>query len=406
MPAALDQLAETFQEEGETGRPQSAKDLADYVEECEWYVHQRDQQKVRVRDERLKRQVGGDNAVDVEFLLGPDATAVNQGPMGNFARTITTGSTGHSVSSHSLSRTMGQALARGREYGHGSGADMVIRNQTLTFIKLAIISWKSSSPSSWIKAKERVEQFLEHVPAKQYEQIESWASQVCRIIMLECAGKCAAAEATASQSGEPRLNDPAADAAVGRGNLQRVPKAWKTHSFILTLRKMEREQVKISLWSVSRDYKKQHRRRVARLRQTKQGPNSATAQVNAVLASGQRGVSNLVQEASVRAAEAENLASTLEEHEELSPDEQAAAVAAEELRKAELEVADQATLDSLYEPGSWRCSRCLGILLQTTLKCQNFIRRRGSGSRIGSSMFRRCNGSQTETWEATYTRRT
>ena len=117
---------------------------------------------------------------------------------------------------------------------------MVIRNQTLTFIKLAIIAWKGSTPALWKQAKDRVKQFLEFVPAKQYEQIESWASKVCRIIMLDCASKCATAEATASRSSEPGPSSPAADAAVGRETLQRVPKAWKTLSFVLTLRRWRR----------------------------------------------------------------------------------------------------------------------------------------------------------------------
>ena len=162
---------------------------------------------------------------------------------------------------------------------------MLIRTQSLNFLQHAFVAWKNKSPIMWKKAKERIEQFLYCVPRCQFEQIRSWALKMCRIILLTVVERCAAAGQpfADAQPSVPRPSGPAAGAAATREvstqagdvpeedlpqertmRLSEVPKAWKTFGFVMTLKKMQNEMVKVSVWSVSRKFRRVHRQRMAR----------------------------------------------------------------------------------------------------------------------------------------------
>jgi hypothetical protein len=83
---------------------------------------------------------------------------------------------------------------------------------------------------------------------------------------------------------------------------------------------------------------------------------------------------------------------------ELSGDELRQVEVANAKVKRELDIKDKKEIDALYDPGSWRCTRCKNVLLPTVIECPNYLKVEIKGSKFGSGMHRLCKGSQRETW--------
>ena len=137
---------------------------------------------------------------------------------------------------------------------------------------------------------------------------------------------------------------------------------------------------------------------MSRLRQIYHGGAHATVK-NAVHGEANvGGLRSLGREAA--ADDAQDLPETEGERANLRGEELKQAIAAEKAREQEIALNDKTALNDLYDPGTWRCSRCHSALGPKVTECPNFVRVPGSHgkqAKYGNAVFQYCRGSQIET---------
>ena len=155
----------------------------------------------------------------------------------------------------------------------------------------------------------------------------------------------------------------------------------------------------MTVWACQQKYRREHHLKVQRLKAVYASTGAHKAVCEEILGLGGVGVRNLTRDAAAEDAAASGLAASESERLQLTGEELKRAIIAEDAREKERSLADKASLDTLYVPGTWRCSRCCGALAPNVLNCPNFVRVKGKKpSRFGTANFKRCGGSQSETW--------
>ena len=174
-------------------------------------------------------------------------------------------------------------------------------------------------------------------------------------------------------------------------------RAWETKEFTITYKRIQEGKhegsVKMTLWACGQKFRKEHYERVKRLKLLN-APGGATAQV-ATEVHGQHGAGGLGHNA--RAEQDRIEGDDRVDHEEfleLAGADLRRFEDSEGAKKRERQAADFFALKELYEPGSWRCSRCRCVNSKDTRNCPHHIR---IDHERGKS-FKLCRGSQTETF--------
>jgi hypothetical protein len=144
-------------------------------------------------------------------------------------------------------------------------------------------------------------------------------------------------------------------------------KEWQSNDYIMTLKKVVSGEYKMTVWACNQQFRRKHHLKLKRLRQIyNEGAHAAVK--NAVHGEANvGGLRRLGREAA--ADDARDLPATEGDRAELRGEELKKAIAAEKLREKEYASQDKAALNELYEPGTWRCSRCHGILAPSVTEC-------------------------------------
>ena len=351
--------------------------------------------------------------VNLERMMAPETPREYAG----VARVIDNSTLSFGGTALELKKGMEEMVSRGQEYKEGTGADTLLRAASLNSLSRAIASWRSCAVPVFRESKPFVLEFLSKVSPNNFAATE-WALPACRKIMLGYDARLAiltkgvhvpiGTSWKALEDSQPSVpgpvpvvgaaSEPSSKAAIAEAAAQ-LKKAWQTKEYSITLARLQSGDVKMTVWACQQKYRREHHLKLQRLRTVYASTGAHKAVCSEVLGQSGAGVRNLTRDLAAADAEADGLVASEGERLELSGPELKKALKAEEAREKERGIADKASLDALYDPGTWRCSRCKSALPPSTIDCPCFVRRAGNlESRFGNASFKRCGGSQSETW--------